>query len=366
MASTASAQGAMPVATSVAPPANTGDSSFRASVSNLDDTDPSTFIALRYDATHVIFRLGDDGDFSLENPEQEKAFHPLPHQVAEYGGAPPFELDPAVLETVKEHYKAARIGEEWQMEVAPGMRVPVVIQKPIEMSWGCANNSFTAGFIAEVAPQIRTAFISTPQRYFLVHKSASTTSSQASTQPVYVAELKGWSPSVEVRSQIEQAIVSALKGEVARQEARGTYAELPRQIEEDAALGKTELSYEIHAVQLSPDGLPRLFVPARWIVNQQRGLLMSVWLRVGSEVKVEPVDEAFTRVLWLSSKSGKPLPEDEVGLDQLGSILNVFDRPDGYGDVLIYTPGYEGYSITLHHYSGAQLMATKITMGDGC
>src|SRR5205807_4961718 len=111
---------------------------------------------------------------------------------------------------------------------------------------------------------------------------------------------------------------------------------LPKQFEQNAALGKTKLTYEIQAFRLSPDGFPRLFVRARWMVDQQIALLMNLWLRVGPEVKVEPLDNESARDLWLSAKSAESLSKEEVGFGQLGQVLNVFDRADGYGDVLIY------------------------------
>jgi hypothetical protein len=187
------------------------------------------------------------------------------------------------------------------------------------------------------------------------------------------AEFKGarryppdWTPAPEVRSQIEKAIVAGLKDEVAHEYARDAYGDLPKQFEQNATSGKTKLIYEIQAFHLSPDGFPRLFVRARWMVDQQMALLMSLWLRVGPEVKVERVDGESNRNLWLSAKSGESLAEEEVSLGQLGQVLNVFDRTDGYGDVLIYFAGYEGYDIHLFRYTDAGLVATKISHGDGC
>lgn len=110
---------------------------------------------------------------------------------------------------------------------------------------------------------------------------------------------------------------------------------------------------EIQAFQVSPDGFPRLFVHARSMVDQQFAMLMNLWLRVGPEVKIEPLDEETTRALWLSAKSTESLGEQEVGFSQLGQVLNVFDRADGDGDVLIHFPGYEGYSINLFRYTAA-------------
>jgi hypothetical protein len=306
----------------------------------LNDDDGSTFIALRYDKTHVLFRLGDNGDFVVE-PEVDAMFHKLPVPISEYGGAETSEPDTKIRDSIREHFEQAHVGEQWLLEVSSGSRIPVTVQKPIELVWGCDYHSYSAGFIAEVPPSLQSAFAALPQNYFLIHKAAEVPPPVPNSKVAHVAKLPKWTPPPGVLSQIEQAIVLALKGEVTHEEARGAYGKLPKQFEEDAALGKAKLSYEVHALQLAPDGLPRLFVHARWMVNQRRAL-------------------------WLSSRSGTPLREDEVGFGQLGSVLNVFDRPDGYGDALIYFQGYEGYNIHLFRYTDAGLVATRISHGDGC
>ena len=350
---------------------------FPPSASRLDDTAPSTFIALRYDKTHVLFRLGEDGDFGLEDPRQEEtAFHALPQQLAEYGGAQPFELDPSVFESVKQHYKAAHVGEQWQLEVFAGARVPVVIQKPIEMSWGCSPNSFTAGFIAEVSSEFQTAFIASPQKYFLVHKAPTSAGSDSTAKPAQVGELMDWKPAAEVRSQIEQVVTAKLRQEIAGQYekewAREESISNPnvkaeydawKQFAENTAAGRGQLTYEMQAFQLSPDGNPRVLVRAQWMVQKGRVFLMSTWLRVGPTVTAEEKDQVGTRTMWAKPGSGG---EDDMNVSSLTKVLNLFDRADGYGDALVYTPGYEGYSIVLYHYSAAGLSATNISMADGC
>src|SRR6202044_1454066 len=100
---------------------------------------------------------------------------------------------------------------------------------------------------------------------------------------------------------------------------------------------------EIQAFQLSPDGFPRLFVHARWMVDQERALLLGFWLRSGHEVTREPLGEEFTVPVWMSAEGGRLPVDEDVGFKGLGSVVNVFDRADGYGDLLIYFEGYEGY-----------------------
>jgi hypothetical protein len=94
---------------------------------------------------------------------------------------------------------------------------------------------YAAGFIAEVAPTAQAAFAAAPQKYFLVHKISTASAPESIPKTDRVSMLPDWNPTPEVRSQIEPAIVAALKGEVAYERARRTYGDLPKQFEEDAA-----------------------------------------------------------------------------------------------------------------------------------
>ncbi len=339
-------------------------------ITSLDDAYPSTFIALRYDKIHVIFSLGEDGDFSLEDPEQEKTFHPLPPQDAEHGGAPPFELDPAVFETVKQHYQVANVGDQWQLEVAPGVRFPVIIRKPVGIRWGCANNSFTAGFIAEVAAEFQAAFAAAPQEYFLVHEALRPANSQSRDKPLHVAELKDWNPAPEIRSQIQAAITAKLKEEIARQYVERWNYNKPaqdawKQFVDKTAAGQGELTYELQAFQLSPDGVPRVFARAKWMIEKDRAFLMSMWLRVGPTVTFEAMDQEGTETVWVTPEWMREYVQP-LAVQPLANVVNVFDRPDGYGDVLMYMHGYESFGIILYHYSASGLFKTPVSIGDGC
>jgi hypothetical protein len=344
----------VPVATQ---PAVVADNAFPPSVSTLEAEPSSTFIALRYDNAHVIFRLS--SEFTLKEEEQS-LLRSLP------GEAGAFEPDAKVWDSVRESFNEAHAGEQWQLEVSAGSRTDVTIKRPIILKWECDNDTYAAGFIAEVAPTAQAAFAAAPQKYFLVHKLSTASAPESIPKTTRVSMLPDWNPTPEVRSQIEPAIVAALKGEVAYERARRTYGDLPKQFEEDAALGRVKLTYEIQAFQLSPDGFPRLFVHARWMVDQERALLMNVWLRIGHEVTREPLGEEFTVPVWMSARGGRFPVDEDVGFKGLGSVVNVFDRTDGYGDLLIYFEGYEGYSIHLFRYTDAGLVATAVSQGDGC
>jgi hypothetical protein len=203
--------------------------------SAVDDNNTSTFIALRYDKTHVLFRPGDNGDFYVD-PEVEAMFHKLPESIAEYGGAETSEPDAKVWNSIREHFDQAHVGEQWLLELSAGSQIPVTVQKPVELVWGCDNHSYSAGFIAEVSPSLQSAFAVLPQSYFLIHKSP-VPGPAPSSKLAHIAALPDWTPAPEVRSEIEKTIVAGLKDEVANEQGRRAYGDLPKQFEENATFG---------------------------------------------------------------------------------------------------------------------------------
>jgi hypothetical protein len=327
----------------------------------------------------VIFRLGEEGDFSLDQ-EQEKALRKLQgpdfwfsderyferqKSLPVAPAAPAWEPGPKVLQSLRRNFNEVGVGEQWQLELSGDTRIPVVVQKPVALPWGCDNSSYTAAFIAEAVPQAQPALAASPKHYFLVHKSLAANNPKSGQKPIPVGLLPAWNPTPEVRSQIEQAIDAQLKDELAHQESSGIFKDVRKQFEEKVALGRVKLTYETQAVQVSPDGFPLLLVRARWMADPQLALLMTLWLHVGPAVTSEPVDESGNRARWFSDKSSNVA--GIATFDQLPYVLNVFDRHgDGYGEVLVFFPGYEGFNIQLFRYTEKGLVATKISIGDGC
>jgi hypothetical protein len=363
-------------------PSEASNPQFPRTSSTLDDSDPNTFIALRYDKTHVLFRLGEKGDFTLRTAEDEQLLHPVPEAIAKYGVAPAFDLDPRLDDQTRAAYSAAHVREQWELELQAGSRVPVTVQKPVTMPWNCGPQSYTAAYIAEVAPEFQAAFATLKQDYFLVHKitAASPTQPQAAPQATstQIAMLPDWQPTPETREQIERAVTAAVKDVIAKERAKPWIYEGRtdldkqvrarhegwRQFQDRTAAGEGHLDYDMHALRLSPDGEPRLFVRARWMVDDSRTLLMSLWLHAGTSVTVIDETPGFWQTSAWIEKGGGEL--GDTSLDSRGEVLNIFDRPDGYGDVLMYFPGYEGYDIHLFRYTDKGVVATEISHGDGC
>jgi hypothetical protein len=176
-----------------------------------------------------------------------------------------------------------------------------------------------------------------------------------------------WNPSPEARSQVEKVIDEQLKDELAHEETRRAWMEPRKQFEELQGQGKVKLTYDAQAFQLSPDGYLLLFVRARWMVDQKLAMLISLWLHLGPTVTSELVEEDGARGLWLAASPGQSsIPAEAIAFDRLGTVVNAFNRGDGYGELLLYFQGEESFRFTVFRYTPAGLRETKISISDGC
>ena len=133
------------------------------------------------------------------------------------------------------------------------------------------------------------------------------------------------------------------------------------QIEEALDRGSGRPRYDVQAFQLSPDGVPVLFVRAEWLVGTRQGFVASLWVRAGEPIEVLKTD--VRQAAWVRSS----LFQGGVGPSHLGMILNVLDRDgDGWGEVLFAWEGYEGRSISLLEDSPAGFQSAAIDLRGGC
>lgn len=111
------------------------------------------------------------------------------------------------------------------------------------------------------------------------------------------------------------------------------------------ALGQATIGYDVQAFRLTPDGDPRLFVRARWHMDNRPVYLLGAWIRSGATMTVESADARAAQNLWFGSESGPS------GLDASGQILNVLDTDrDGFAEILMMRHGYESTQILLARY----------------
>ncbi|MGB7280977.1 MAG: hypothetical protein WBE13_01850 [Candidatus Acidiferrum sp.] len=327
-----------------------------------DPADASAFIAFRYDQTHIAFRLRQEGDFDLSN-EQARMLRKLPDPALKSGGADTWQLNENLLESLKDHFRAAHIGQNWQLELSGDFRTSAVIQKAVAFTWGC-DSSYTAGFLAEIAPQDQAAFAASPNEYFLVHQSAGIFSVNSNNKQAHLDLLADWKPSPEVRAQIEQALEAKRKDEFYDERISGLFPDERARFAAQASLDKVKLDYDIKAVRVSPDGLPLLFIRARWKVDERTEFMPELWLHLGPTATVEPFEETDISGVWITVPDRL---EADAPFTQPGAILNVFDRRgDGYGEVLVLFSGGDSYVIRLLRYTPKGLVPTTISMGDGC
>lgn len=336
--------------------------------SDIDAT--STFIGFRYDNTHVLFRAGEEAtDFELTEPQME-AVKELGKPVAEYDQGPVREPSADVLAEHRDLFDRARTGEQWQLEISAGSRIPVIVQKPIIGDAGC---SVFAGFLAEVAPANQKEFAASAKQYFLIHRGLVSSRSK----PSGIGALPDWKATPELRSQIERLLDEKMLAELPRihsesalgydragaiDERRKAWGAEWKQFDEKLARGEGKLEFDTQAFQLSPDGIPRLFVRARWTIDQKPAFLLALWLRAGPTLVAESIDAREAGVMRMSESI-----DADLGLADLGTILNVFNpNSDGHGALLIFEPGYEGYNIQLYRYTDAGPVPTKVSHGAGC
>jgi len=348
------------------------------------------FVAARYDASHVVFMVA---------AETESRFANSPH----FGGTPTkipapakpaaplagfqelWEPDSQALHFFPQIVQKTQPGEQWSLNVSPDSTIPVVIDRTVIAPTGC---SLALGFLASVPPDQQTAFAASPQEYFAVRHNA--VESVATPVQAHIGELLDWKPTPAMKTQIEQQLNERMKQEVAKIDARllanaaspgATAGEsmvgharprLKEWIHADQGLirGEGSLDYDIRAFNLTPDGVPRLFVRARWKLANAPVFLMSSWFRAESPQPTPPKapsQPAESQTVLLSSDSSwsAALREgDATGAlgDSLDfqTILNEFDADhDGWAELLIHSDEGPSTTISLYLYTDLGLVPIK-------
>lgn len=353
------------------------------------------FVAARYDATHVVFmvaaetesRFASSSHFAgnpIKIPAPSKPAAPLA------GFQELWEPDLQALHFFPEIVQKTQPGEQWWLSVFPHLTIPVVIDRTVIAPTGC---SLAMGFLATVPPEQQSVFAASGQDYFVVRRKA--------VEPVdppvtsHIGELTGWRASPAAALQIERQLTERMKQEVGRIDARlianagspGATANeslvghaQPRfkeWIHADRGLirGEGTLDYDMRAFRLSPDGVPRVFVRARWKLANASVFLMSAWFKAEEpQAKPSTKDASGTKlpateilpVLLSADSSWSSVLREGPVTGSLGdsldfqSILNEFDADrDGWAELLIHSDQGSATTITLYLYSDLGLAALK-------
>jgi hypothetical protein len=366
------------------------------------------FVAARYDATHVVFMVAQETESRFANSPQfgakpTKVSAPAKPSAPLAGLQELWEPDSQALHFFPEIVQKTQPGEQWMLGVSANATIPVQIDRTVIAPIGC---SLALGFLASVPPDQQAAFIASPQEYFAVrHNQVESVETPVSAR---IAELPDWKPSPVARKQIEQQLNERMRQELAKIDARlvanasspgaragdSPVGYIPRAKEwlhADHGLNRGEglLDYDIRAFRLTPDGVPRLFVRARWKLVDAPVFLMTAWFKEES-AKAEPLKaetkEISAKTSALKTASFQPEPqraevqpvllsadsswsttlrEGEVASalgDRLDfqSILNEFDADhDGWAELLVHSDEGPSTTITLYLYTDLGMVPMK-------
>jgi len=334
------------------------------------------FVALRYDAAHVVFIAGADTAprFGPSFGSVRKLMPSLEPAAAQAGIGELWEPDSESLASLPEIVKSTAKGEHWTLYLSPTSVIPVLIERPVVAATGC---SLSAGFLATVPPDQRSAFAASRKDRFVVRRSPAEPA-EGPHSPVPVAELPDWKLTPDLEQQIATILNDRMKQELSQIDAylrasgerpaqvedlRGTTALGPRveqRAPRDEALrqGKGKLDYDVRAFRITPDGVPRLFVRARWEAPGEAPFMMTAWLRAEAKPILLFADSSWSAAL---RKNGGEGPASD-GLD-FQSVLNVFDEDqDGWGELLVDSRDGNSARIGLYLYTDLGLVKLNASL----
>jgi hypothetical protein len=338
-------------------------------------------VAARYDQNHVVFIVATDTEsrFSpnplLRSGSPTRIAAPVRPASPLAGLQELWEPDQQSLHFFPKIVQTTHVGDQWTLNVSPDATIPVAIERAIIAPTGC---NLALGFLASVPADQQKAFAASSAEYFAVRRIPV---AQADPQvQSHIGEIFGWKASAAFSRQIEQQLNDRMKAEVAAMDARlvanaGTpgavagespvgYAR-PRMKEwlhADRALarGEGKLEYDVRAFTLTPDGVPRLIVRARWTLADATAFVMTVWFKADSQPTLLFADSSWSRAQREGSVSGS------VG-DRLDfqSLLNEFDSDhDGFAELLMHsfeaTPQGTSSTMTLYLYTDKGLVPMKM------
>jgi len=344
-------------------------------------------VAARYDATHVVFIVttGAESRFSA-SPLRSAAGSPTRILAADHPSAPLagldelYEPDSQALHFLPDVVRKIQPGDQWTLSADARTTVPVVVERTVVAPAGCA---LALGFLAAVPLASQPAFAAVSGDYFLARHAAV----PSANPPIvsHIGELLEWKTPPDLAPQIEQQLNDRMKQEVAAIDARlvgnaqspgMTAGELPignarprlkewLHADQGLARGEGVLDYDLHAFRLTPDEVPRVFVRARWKLNDSPAFLMTAWFKAEwpkaelQRVKLasasappssgDPAGRSGEKavLLWADSSWSLAMREGRAPTSlgdtlDFQSVLNEFDADsDGWAELLIYSDDVE-------------------------
>ncbi len=329
-------------------------------------------IAHRYDDQRVVFLLKKVWDASIE-PGRDSVLAEsaaLPAPVASRSGMQLWEWPtPEFRSRHEETVSPAPLGQRRLLFAGKGRRFRLTIEKHIVAQMNCE-----AGIVAmgRVDPADVPRFRRVDEMHYLVLPEVSGPPTNPVDLPAAPALLEerpeasaGSDPGLEaaledllvrelpkVRQAAEQDVVARRRG----------LLQAWRSYDERLAQGEATLSYDRKTFRISPDGVPRLYVRAKWTLDDKTVFLLGAWFRSGDEPAVEATDVGASHTLRTPE-----FQRMDFDLDSVDDIFNVFDHDsDGWGELLKERRGYESYGFELFEYSEDGLGSPLASYSYGC
>jgi len=347
-----------------------------------------SYVAARYDDSHVAFIVTTDTESRFNSSPLMRSGNPTRISAPAQPAAPLaglqelWEPDTHSLHFFPKIIQDAKHGDLWTLSVSPTLTIPVSIDRAIVAPTGC---NLALGFLAEVPTEQQGRFAISTSDYFAVRRTpVEPADPQVLSQ---IAALPEWKLTPAAKKQIQTLLIARMKQEVSSIDATlranagtpgATANEMPianplprlkEWLHADKALvaGEGTLDFDVRAYKLSPDGLPRLFVRARWMLANTPVFLMTSWFRQNSQAATNgsASQSDSLQLLFSDSSWSRMMREGEAhgslgdGLD-FATILNEFDADhDGWAELLIHSDEGEATAITLYLYTDQALVPMK-------
>lgn len=321
--------------------------------------DKTTLIAFRVDDERVLASVRALVDDSIRQFKKGEATS----SVAKFG-YPFLDLPEKFQPKIPTDLK---IGDRWAVHTSPGQVFHATAERFVLGQGGCEN---LLALVLKIDSEELQAFRDVRTKYYVADVRAALTIASplgplpdSAITPKFRARLETTLGQVfalelpRVRLETAKSIAAMATSEV---EYHRSWARERRSVEAALALGAAVLTYDTQAYRLTPDGVPLVFVRARWHVGSRLGFAAAFWVR-----------EDSGKIVWQNLRPASWLRtfefQGEVHTQQLGLVMNVVDRDrDGWAEVIFLQGGYEGVGVEVLDVSADGLKPAGISYSYGC